>query len=49
MNKLSSIAKKLGQRGGNETLRKYGTEHFKKIGQKRWAKNKVKSTDDFAT
>lgn len=32
------IAQELGRSGGNATLRKHGTEHYRKIIQKRWEK-----------
>lgn len=34
------MAKELGKKGGQETLKKYGTEHFRRIINKRWANQK---------
>lgn len=33
----SSAAKKLGQRGGRKTAKKYGKKHFSDLSKKRWA------------
>jgi hypothetical protein len=37
-----SIAKELGRAGGLKTREKYGTEHFRKIINKRWEDKKKK-------
>lgn len=37
---LSSLAKEMGKLGGKTTMKKYGKEHFKKMNEIRWAKNK---------
>lgn len=37
------IAKKLGTAGGDKILKKYGTEHYRKMAEKRWAKKKSKT------
>ena len=36
----SEIAKELGKRGGATTLKKYGTEYFRRIIKLRWARKK---------
>ena len=34
---FSSAAKQLGQRGGQQTAKKFGKKHFSNIAKKRWA------------
>lgn len=34
---FSSAAKKLGQRGGQKTAKKYGKKHFQNLAKQRWA------------
>jgi len=36
-------SKEHGKEGGKATKEKYGTEHFKKIAEKRWKKEKSQS------
>ena len=40
-NKSSDMAKQLGSKGGKKTLKKYGTEHFRKLINKRWEKERA--------
>lgn len=41
----SDIAKELGRRGGLATKKKYGKEHFKKLIDKRWEKERAKKKE----
>lgn len=39
------IAKQLGRRGGQSTLRKHGSDHYSKIAQKRWKNEKARKAE----
>jgi len=38
--KKDEEAQKLGSKGGQKTLKKYGRKHFRKLIQKRWSKKR---------
>jgi len=39
-NDFTPFAKRLGKRGGEKILKKYGRKHFKKMAEARWSKTK---------
>ncbi len=42
MNELTPLAKKMGKKGGDKTLKTRGRKHYKKMAETRWAKNTKK-------
>jgi hypothetical protein len=42
MNELTPLAKRMGKKGGNNTLKKLGRKHYKKMADLRWAKTTKK-------
>jgi hypothetical protein len=42
----NKIAQELGRSGGKKTLKKYGTEHYKRMINKRWDEHRKRKNKD---
>jgi hypothetical protein len=39
-NELTPLAKRMGKKGGQKTLKKCGRKHYRQMAETRWAKTK---------
>lgn len=46
---IKQIAKELGSRGGQTTLKRHGKKHFRNAALRRWEKAKEKEAEDTAS